>query len=316
MRNVLKAETLKRKFPLLAVEHGFIVSKDADLTAVFEVRLPELYTVTGAEYEAIHSAWVKAIRVLPDYSVVCKQDWFVKETYRPDFGKEGQSFLAKSYERHFNERPYLNHYCYLFLTKTTKEHSRQKSDFSTLCRGTILPKEIADKDTAVRFLEAVEQVASAISNPNVAYMVFSVNGKTLVKKLRDSKFGFEKSSNNLNASRSIPTPLQIYGGQQTTTQQFYDSSRTINMNVNLSSIVQNNYYFFEVLSPDAKPNNDDNISTPESVAFSGSGPLWNSSFVWTAYWDVNVPGKGFKWEFRGKGTSPSSGFIADCTFSK
>lgn len=160
------------------------------------------------------------------------------------------------------------------------------------------------------------QVASAISNPNVAYMVFSVNGKTLVKKLRDSKFGFEKSSNNLNASRSIPTPLQIYGGQQTTTQQFYDSSRTINMNVNLSSIVQNNYYFFEVLSPDAKPNNDDNISTPESVAFSGSGPLWNSSFVWTAYWDVNVPGKGFKWEFRGKGTSPSSGFIADCTFSK
>ena len=157
MRNVLKAETLERKFPLLAVEHGFVVSKDADLTAVFEVRLPELYTVTGAEYEAIHSAWVKAIRVLPDYSVVCKQDWFVKETYRPDFGKEGQSFLAKSYERHFNERPYLNHYCYLFLTKTTKERSRQKSDFSTLCRGTILPKEIADKDTAVRFLEAVEQ---------------------------------------------------------------------------------------------------------------------------------------------------------------
>ena len=157
MRNVLKAETLERKFPLLAVEHGFIVSKDADLTAVFEVRLPELYTVTGAEYEAIHSAWVKAIRVLPDYSVVCKQDWFVKETYRPDFGKEGQSFLAKSYERHFNECPYLNHYCYLFLTKTTKERSRQRSDFSTLCRGTILPKEIADRDTAVRFLEAVEQ---------------------------------------------------------------------------------------------------------------------------------------------------------------
>ena len=39
MRNVLKAETLERKFPLLAVEHGCIVSKDADLTVAFEVLL-------------------------------------------------------------------------------------------------------------------------------------------------------------------------------------------------------------------------------------------------------------------------------------
>ena len=37
MRNVLKAETLERKFPLLCVENGCIVSKDADLTVVFEV---------------------------------------------------------------------------------------------------------------------------------------------------------------------------------------------------------------------------------------------------------------------------------------
>ena len=45
MRNVLKAETLERKFPLLAVENGCIVSKDADLTVAFEVTLPEVYTV-------------------------------------------------------------------------------------------------------------------------------------------------------------------------------------------------------------------------------------------------------------------------------
>ena len=46
MRNVLKAETLERRFPLLSVEKGCIVSKDADLTVAFEVELPELYTVT------------------------------------------------------------------------------------------------------------------------------------------------------------------------------------------------------------------------------------------------------------------------------
>lgn len=139
------------------MENGCIVSKDADLTVAFEVELPELFTMTAAEYEAVHSSWVKAVKVLPDFSVVCKQDWFTKEIYRPDFRDGEQSFLSKSYERHFNERPYLNHKCYLYLTKTTRERSRQRSDFNSLCRGSLLPKEMVDKDMAARFLEAVEQ---------------------------------------------------------------------------------------------------------------------------------------------------------------
>ena len=79
MRSVLKACDLEYRFPILAVENNCIVSKDADITVAFEVELPELYTVTAAEYEAIHGTWVKAMKVLPNYSVVYKQDWFVKE---------------------------------------------------------------------------------------------------------------------------------------------------------------------------------------------------------------------------------------------
>ena len=157
MRNVLKAETLERKFPLLAVENGCIVSKDADLTVAFEVTLPEVYTVAGKEYEAIHSSWVKAIRVLPPFTVVYKQDWFTEERYRPDWEGKEMSFLTRSYERHFNERPYLNHRCFLYVTKTTRERSRQRSDFNTLCKGHILPKEVTDKEAVSRFLESVGQ---------------------------------------------------------------------------------------------------------------------------------------------------------------
>ena len=93
MRNTSKMTTLENRFPLLAVEHGCIISKDADITVAFEVELPELYTVTGAEYEAIHSCWCKAIKVLPDYSVVHKQDWFIKERYKPELQKDDMSFL-------------------------------------------------------------------------------------------------------------------------------------------------------------------------------------------------------------------------------
>ena len=156
MRNILKATTLENKFPLLAVEDGCILSKNADITVCFEVALPELYTVTSQEYEAVHAAWCKAAKVLPDFSVLHKQDWFMRENYKPELGKEDMSFLSRSFERHFNERPYLAHTCYLFLTKTTREQSRRQSNFSTLCRGHIIPKEI-DKESAARFIEAAEQ---------------------------------------------------------------------------------------------------------------------------------------------------------------
>ena len=162
MRNTMKAATLESKFPLLSVEHDVIVSKDADITVGFRVELPELYTVTSAEYEAIHGSWVKAIKVLPDYSVVHKQDIFIKESYEPQMDGD-TSFLSCSFERHFNERPYLNHYCYLFLTKTTKERSRTQSNFNTLCRGFIIPKEMKDKEAATKFLEAVGQFESIIN---------------------------------------------------------------------------------------------------------------------------------------------------------
>ena len=156
MRNTSKMTTLENRFPLLAVEQGCIISKDADITVAFEVELPELYTVTGAEYEAIHGCWCKATKVLPDFCVVHKQDWFIKERYKPELQKDDMSFLSRSFERHFNERPYLKHTCYLYLTKTTKERNRMQSNFSTLCRGHIIPKEL-DKETAGKFMEAAEQ---------------------------------------------------------------------------------------------------------------------------------------------------------------
>jgi len=160
---MLKAATIESKFPLLAVEHDCIISKDADITVAFKVDLPELFTVTSAEYGAIHSAWAKAIKVLPDYSIVHKADWFVKERYKPETDREDMSFLSRSFERHFNECPFLNHTCFLFLTKTTKERMRMQSNFSSLCRGFIVPKEV-NKETSVKFLEAVGQFERIVND--------------------------------------------------------------------------------------------------------------------------------------------------------
>lgn len=164
MRGTLKTSTLESKFPLLRVENNCIISKFADITAAYRVSLPELFTLTGEEYEALHGAWLKALRVLPDYTVVHKQDFFIEERYMaPEEGSE-RSFLARSYERHFNERPYLRHTCYLFVTKTTPEQMRQTSASSVLCRGFIVPREMRDTDAVTRFLEAAEQMERILND--------------------------------------------------------------------------------------------------------------------------------------------------------
>ena len=170
MRNILKATTLESKFPLLAVEGGCIISKDADITVAYRVELPELFTVTSAEYEAIHAAWCKALKVLPEYSVVHKQDWFIRERYRPATGEGDMSFLSRSYERHFNERPFLTHACFLYLTKTTRERMHMRSDFSTLCRGNIIPKEV-NRESATKFLEAAEQFERILNDSGFLTLV-------------------------------------------------------------------------------------------------------------------------------------------------
>lgn len=102
--------------------------------------------------------------MLPNYSILHKQDIFITEKYEPDIRRDELSFLFRSFERHFNERPYLHHTCYLFLTKTTKERSRQQSNWNTLCRGFLVPKEIRDKETVERFMEAVGQFESIVND--------------------------------------------------------------------------------------------------------------------------------------------------------
>ncbi|MBS9768807.1 MAG: TraG family conjugative transposon ATPase [Flavobacteriaceae bacterium] len=157
MRNTSKIKNLSEKFPIWAVEHNCIISKDADITIAFRVDLPELFTVTSKEYEAIHSAWHKAIKVLPNYTIVHKQDWFLKEDYKAEIQKDDLSFLSRSFEKHFNERPFLNHHCYVYVTKSSKERMRRQSNFTTLTRKHLIPQEIGNKEQMLKFIECVEQ---------------------------------------------------------------------------------------------------------------------------------------------------------------
>ena len=127
--------------PVMGVEHDCILSKQGDITIVFQAELPEIFTLSDQEYEAFHQAWIKAVKVLPKHCVFHKQDWFIEQKYKPDFTKDDTTFLTLSSERFFNERPYLDHSCYILLTKKPEGRKPSSSLFSNLLRRSIVPEQ-------------------------------------------------------------------------------------------------------------------------------------------------------------------------------
>jgi conjugation system TraG family ATPase len=143
--------------PILAVEHDCILSKQGDVTLGFAVTLPEIFTLSNEEYESFHQIWIKALRILPRQSVFHKQDWFTENNYEADFSKEDTSFLTRSSERFFNERPYLDHRCYIFLTKKPVDRKLSSSAVSNLLRKNIVPEETLDASLLQEFLDSAGQ---------------------------------------------------------------------------------------------------------------------------------------------------------------
>src|SRR5690606_21538724 len=117
LKKGMMEKRLEQILPIMDVEHDCILSKQGDITVVFKALLPELFSLSNEEYEAFHQAWIKAIKLLPKYSVFHKQDWFLESRYQPDFLKENTGFLSRASDRFFNERPFLDHSCYIMLTK-------------------------------------------------------------------------------------------------------------------------------------------------------------------------------------------------------
>ncbi|WP_262670737.1 TraG family conjugative transposon ATPase [Flavisolibacter nicotianae] len=150
--------------PIMEVEHNAILSKHGDITIGFKVSLPELFTLSDRDFEGLHQAWVKAIKVLPKHSIFHKQDWFIQSKYRPDFSKDDKSFLSLSSERFFNERPFLEHTCYLFLTKKASGRKSVNSLLSNLLRRSIVPEQAIKQHFLQDFQDACGQFKQIVED--------------------------------------------------------------------------------------------------------------------------------------------------------
>lgn len=151
-------------FPIWKVENNCILSMHGDITIVYKASLPEIFTLSERDYETYHQALTRAIKLLPQHSIFHKQDWFIASNYKADFQKDDQSFLTKSSEKFFNERPFLEHECFIYLTKKPAGRKLSSSVYNNILRKTIVPVQTIDPVFIGDFLDAAGQFESVLKD--------------------------------------------------------------------------------------------------------------------------------------------------------
>jgi conjugation system TraG family ATPase len=175
----IMAKELKDVLPILTVEKNCLLSRQGDITFGFRARLPEIFSLSNQDYENLHQTWVKAFRILPRQSVFHKQDWFTEAKWKPDPAKAAPGFLSRSSDRFFFERPWLDHDCYIYLTKKPAGRKLSSSALSNLIRRSIVPAQALKPALLDEFQENVYQFKRILEDSGFVQLEALDNGQLM-----------------------------------------------------------------------------------------------------------------------------------------
>ena len=142
MRLSYKTVKAEDVFPVTAVLDGVVVGKRGSLTVGWELTLPVTYSLSEKEYDEMIETMASAVRVLPAWTVVHRQDIYTERPWSPD--QPHDSYLGRAYDRHFTGRKFLEHKAYLYLTlgnKNLLNRSGGGSGLFGIIPNTALPDE-------------------------------------------------------------------------------------------------------------------------------------------------------------------------------
>ena len=155
---------IRYNFPVMNGGDGLILSKRGDICVGWELQLPPAFRCNESGYDSLLGTISGAIALLPDYTVVHKQDVFMRKRYDAERcpvgpGMTKQGFLEKAYEAHFNGREYMDHRCFLWLSFSSRKKIRGGSSGLLGLAASGLPSAA----TIGRCMNAADQFASMMA---------------------------------------------------------------------------------------------------------------------------------------------------------
>jgi len=137
---------LEDVLPVAGIENDAILSKQGDISFAYRVTLPEIFTLSAEDLEHIHQGTARALKALPAGTIFHKQDYFFSHGFTGIKGNADPSFLNRAAGEHFKGRPYLNHDCFIILTKKAAPDKLSSTALSNLLRPTVVPEHAINKD--------------------------------------------------------------------------------------------------------------------------------------------------------------------------
>jgi conjugation system TraG family ATPase len=160
---------LDNRLPIAEIAADCIVSKMGDITAAFALSKPEIFTLGRPEYEQLHQAYVKALRIMPPTTVFVQQDTYWKDQYQAVAGKDS-SYLGAANEAFFNGKPRVRQYSRIYLTLKPRRRQSVTSATSSLLRPNLVPPDTLDPNIINDFEDKLRQFARILEDTGMLYL--------------------------------------------------------------------------------------------------------------------------------------------------
>jgi conjugal transfer ATP-binding protein TraC len=148
--------------PILDIADNRVFAANGNLLLCYQLDLPEIYTLSETDFEALHTTWFQGLKSLPAGTVVHKQDVYEKASFDAS-GLPDQTFLAKATRAYFEGRAYMEHRSYLFFVLPASGAFKSSGLVNPFKKGVQAVPEVLHR-RASQFVDAVNDSVGFLNN--------------------------------------------------------------------------------------------------------------------------------------------------------
>ncbi|WP_163321768.1 TraG family conjugative transposon ATPase [Draconibacterium mangrovi] len=114
----MRVKPIQISLPVLGFDGDILISNNLDMSFGLRLFLPELLSCSTENIYMLHDTVQRAINILPENTLLHKQDFFFTEEFCTDRDSalKHERSLSGNYLDHFQGRRYLKHECYLYVS--------------------------------------------------------------------------------------------------------------------------------------------------------------------------------------------------------
>lgn len=156
-------------FPIYGYENRSLISKENGcVTIPLQLELPEVFTLDAMEYRSLQELFFNIVEILGPDRLIHKQDFFLQENYVPIRERLQGDFLERANENHFEGRPFLNGFHYLYISIVPKNYinygPKRANSFLDKNRDFYLNQTVPSEFISTKVLSEFENQVDNVNN--------------------------------------------------------------------------------------------------------------------------------------------------------